>query len=159
MMETKVCSKCGQEKPLTEFCRDRSSRDSYCYWCVKCKKIDAKRYYQNNKKKIITRTSKYHKENKDKANKTAKRWRIKNPEKSKAVLRKGATKYKKNNPEKAKAHDYANYRKKELMEDKCEVCGTAKNLLMHHPDYSKPAWVLTLCPEHHQEIHILDKLH
>ena len=44
-------------------------------------------------------------------------------------------------------------------QNECEVCGTTENLHMHHPDYSKPAWVITLCPEHHAEIHMLDKLH
>ena len=34
---TKVCTKCKEEKPVTEFHNDRSSRDRLSSWCKDCK--------------------------------------------------------------------------------------------------------------------------
>jgi hypothetical protein len=41
----------------------------------------------------------------------------------------------------------------ELMKGKCEHCGSAKRLNMHHPDYSKPLEVITLCVPCHEKVH------
>ena len=35
----------------------------------------------------------------------------------------------------------------------CEVCGAKENLVKHHPDYSKPLEVLTLCRLCHKKVH------
>ena len=32
----KVCSKCGEAKPLKQFYRDRHSKDGLSYWCKTC---------------------------------------------------------------------------------------------------------------------------
>lgn len=39
MPDIKVCSKCGTEKPLTEFHRNRSRPSGYASWCKACKKL------------------------------------------------------------------------------------------------------------------------
>jgi hypothetical protein len=36
--------------------------------------------------------------------------------------------------------------------DSCEVCGKS-GVQRHHPDYSKPAYVIPLCPLHHKAAH------
>lgn len=36
-MKTKVCDKCGEEKPLTEFGHDKSSHDGYKNICKSCR--------------------------------------------------------------------------------------------------------------------------
>jgi len=60
-METKVCRKCKQEKPVKDFCKYSKSKDGYHYWCKKCQ-IDANRTrYQTNletRKKHVKRTRK-----------------------------------------------------------------------------------------------------
>ena len=35
---TKVCLKCKQEKPLSEFGKNKQSADSKTYWCLQCKR-------------------------------------------------------------------------------------------------------------------------
>ena len=35
-MKTKICTKCGKEKPLTEFWKNNKSTDKFCYWCKSC---------------------------------------------------------------------------------------------------------------------------
>ena len=37
----------------------------------------------------------------------------------------------------------------------CEICGSTRNLENHHPDYSKPEVLLTLCKSCHRQIHAL----
>jgi len=39
-MESKVCIKCGIEKPVTEFSRDRKIKDGYMNTCKVCNRIE-----------------------------------------------------------------------------------------------------------------------
>jgi len=34
--KTKVCSRCGQRKPVSEFCRQTAAKDGLAYWCKAC---------------------------------------------------------------------------------------------------------------------------
>jgi len=36
--QTKVCLKCKQEKPLSEFGKNNQSKDGKTYWCLQCKR-------------------------------------------------------------------------------------------------------------------------
>ena len=51
-MQTKICSKCKQEKPVNQFYRDNNRPDGLNYWCIDCWKEKGKRYRQNNSEKI-----------------------------------------------------------------------------------------------------------
>lgn len=35
-MKTKVCTKCGEEKPVSEFYRNQTRADGYQTWCKSC---------------------------------------------------------------------------------------------------------------------------
>lgn len=37
-----ICSKCKQEKPETEFTKDKSKRTGFCWWCKSCNAIRAR---------------------------------------------------------------------------------------------------------------------
>ena len=41
-METKKCTKCGQEKPVSEFNKSAASKDGLQNYCKECKKVAAK---------------------------------------------------------------------------------------------------------------------
>ena len=66
-MDTKICSKCGEEKTLDLFVKN-SNR------CKVCKAKHHKKYDEENKEKIAIRRAKYHQKNKI----AAKNWRKKN---------------------------------------------------------------------------------
>ncbi len=51
----KYCYKCCRVLPITEFCKDRHSKDGHHNRCNECGKIQAKRYYEKNKKRILQR--------------------------------------------------------------------------------------------------------
>jgi predicted GIY-YIG superfamily endonuclease len=57
----KTCSKCKEEKPFSEFFKDRSRKDGLYYYCKVCRAEIAKSYYKKNKEKIIEQTHKYKK--------------------------------------------------------------------------------------------------
>ena len=54
------------------------------------------------------------------------------------------------NPEAVKAENTA---RNLLTGDKCSQCGSTSNLIKHHPDYSKPLEVITLCRSCHKLLH------
>ena len=65
--ETKVCNKCGIEKPISEF-RLKKHKGTYVlnYICNDCEKIQAKIYRENNRNKIREINKKNHEKNYDK---------------------------------------------------------------------------------------------
>ena len=67
--ETKVCSRCGKTKPLSEFNKDSSAKDGLQHWCRQCQKeYDAERapkYREKNREEIRARNRVYYSKNKD----------------------------------------------------------------------------------------------
>ena len=62
-MKTKICTKseCQKEKPLSEFHKQSSSKDSLYPWCKSC----VKNYQDLNKEKIVIQRKKYKDKNKE----------------------------------------------------------------------------------------------
>jgi hypothetical protein len=50
-MTTKICSKCGIEKELSEFYKNKTRKDGYHNWCKKCHDEHEKQKYLNNPEK------------------------------------------------------------------------------------------------------------
>jgi hypothetical protein len=57
-------------------------------------------------------------------------------------------------PEKQMARSRASWRRKLLIKDKCEKCGATEHLEMHHPDYSRPLYIQTLCTHCHHSLRV-----
>lgn len=62
----KKCSKCGSEKEIKEFTKNKRSKDGLCSWCKQCHKAKSDSHYAENKQKVIDRSIKQHKENPEK---------------------------------------------------------------------------------------------
>ena len=60
-METKVCSCCKVEKPVSEFSKSKAKKDGLRIVCRACDRD----YYQRNKERIAVRDKKYRQQNKD----------------------------------------------------------------------------------------------
>ena len=60
-MDTKICSKCGRELPITEFHKGRGYKDGYNCWCKEC----VKQYQQDNKETIAERKKQHYQHNKE----------------------------------------------------------------------------------------------
>lgn len=48
-MEALLCTRCQQEKPVSEFHKARNNARGYDYWCRSCKSEYRRQYYQRNK--------------------------------------------------------------------------------------------------------------
>lgn len=128
---TKVCFKCGEEKPLSAFYTHVAMADGRLNKCKQCcldyaalrrirtdrpREIDNRRWREGKKKQSNT------------------------PE------------YRERNPEKVKARSAVSnaIRDGKLIRQPCH-CGRKGHA--HHPDYSKPLEVEWLCPLHHSREH------
>ena len=87
-MKTKICTKCGIAKPISEFCKRALSKDGLSYRCKLCHNTDSKLWYLKN---IQTRKLSMRKWN-DAHPILRKGWRGKNLHKA----RKAQRKYRKN---------------------------------------------------------------
>ena len=88
----KICCECKKEKDLSEFSKNKNSKDGLQYTCKNCckqyrnlnkEKISSKRkkYYKKNKDKILNKNKQYHKQNKEKRLEYYKEYRKQNKEK------------------------------------------------------------------------------
>jgi len=79
----KKCSKCGVEKELSEFYKNKKSNNGIYSICKKCECKKSKDYYQNNKEKLKENMKEYSKEyrenNKEKINEYCRKRREKDP--------------------------------------------------------------------------------
>lgn len=97
-METKVCSKCKEEKEICEFGNSKTSKDGLFYSCKQCNNKRSVEYRKNNPEKVLeltrnwtaknpewvyNRHKKWREENREKVNKMKRTWLSKNPEKRK----------------------------------------------------------------------------
>lgn len=128
----KICSTCKIAKPNTEFQKNKRKKDGFHYSCKSCYKD----YYQKNAERVLIRKSNYIKKNRTKLNEAAKKYRIKNNEKS-------------------RAHDAVKYALKtgKLKKQNCQICGSNKGINAHHEAYDRPLNVVWFCPKHHKQRH------
>jgi hypothetical protein len=64
-METKICSKCNEEKNVCEFHKSLKNKSGLRNECKLCRKVIKKTYYDNNKTKILENKKKYYLEKKE----------------------------------------------------------------------------------------------
>ncbi len=71
----KICTKCGIEKPLTEFAKRKEcgpfGRVSHCKKCVNTYRA---KYYKANRERLLAENRKYCKENREKKRRTCKKF-------------------------------------------------------------------------------------
>ena len=61
----KICTKCKQEKALTEFHKDKQKRDGLTSSCKSCQKEGRAKYYVDNREAIAARQAEYYADNKE----------------------------------------------------------------------------------------------
>ncbi len=128
MAKSKICTKCGIEKPLSEYYKDKTKNDGHRIDCKRCSLEDAKKYRGKNKAILAAKQKeKYHKDivksrllqnewrskNKIKINQRIKEWKKENKKRlieinreyrknNKNIFKTSSEKYAKNNPDKIK---------------------------------------------------------
>ena len=86
-METKICYKCGEEKPLEEFYKDKTRKDGRHSLCKTCSNQRMKLYYQKNSEEIKNRARNWEKNNREKRNASVKKWKDKHRDEVRAAGR------------------------------------------------------------------------
>lgn len=119
----KNCTNCKQSKSIKDFYKEKRSPDGLYAYCKKC---------------FMDKVED---------------WKKKNMEKVKLYKKKSIKKWRQNNPNKTKAHAIVFKSKAVLKKAQCQNCGSKTRLHMHHPDYSQPLYVFTLCSPCHQGLH------
>ena len=117
-METKKCSKCGEEKDISEFRNNNRSKDKKDYFCKLCRRERDNNYRKNNKDKIKKTRKEYREKNKDKIKEYKKEYREKNKDKIKEYKKE----WYENNKDKIKEARYNLYQKnKDKEKDKAII--------------------------------------
>lgn len=75
-IETKICYRCKKIKPITEFHKNKNSKDGFYCYCKECCSELCKEYYKNSKDYREER-KKYSKKRKQKINKIIKEIKLK----------------------------------------------------------------------------------
>jgi hypothetical protein len=116
-METKVCTKCKEEKNVCEFGKLKTSKDGLLYSCKDCNNKRSSEYRKNNPEKILELTRNWTKKNPEWVYNRHKRYRLNNPDKVRQMHRDFLLK----NPEKRKEYR-ENYkpRKREQRKERSE---------------------------------------
>lgn len=128
----RTCKVCSQTKPVEKFANAWVSKMGKRYYkniCATCFYVQQRDYMK-----------KYHE-------------RLYKTDEYKAYHRERIRDWSINNPEKVKAHQVAGRLKDDIKENTCEKCGASGKLHMHHPDYNRPTFILTLCIPCHERIH------
>jgi len=133
MKSQKRCSKCNEEKLLSEFYTHKRTRDGRQNKCKECAKKIAK---QNRNKRIDY----YRKYDRMRGNRQGDKY---------------CKEYREKYPNKYKAHSMVNnfIRNGKLVKKPCEICGSPENIHAHHDDYLEPLNVRWLCSAHHSQWH------
>jgi hypothetical protein len=133
-MESKICTKCLNKKPLSGFYLHPETADKHFSSCKECVRKSSAKYSKSEKGREAIKG----RCNNPKWRTYYKQWqkkdRIKNP---------------------GRIHAYNTVRlglgSGKLTKMPCEVCGNL-NVEAHHDDYLKPLDVRWLCKKHHSEI-------
>ena len=156
-MELKTCSKCKEEKGVSEFHKDRSTPSGLQYPCKDCQR-DAKRDYCKTpigKAQKASHDSKYKASPRGKSASERSREKRKHTAVGRASRKRCSDRYRLLHPEKKLAHQAVAraLSRGDIVRKPCEVCGSTTRIEAHHDDYSKRLDVRWLCKKHHVEVH------
>lgn len=101
----KTCTKCGEEKPLTEYYRDKRATDGRTSACIACARLQGKAWRERSTEKIRQKNAKHYAENRERYRVVHAEWRSRNLEKVRAI----SAAYREANREAIRASDAAYY--------------------------------------------------
>lgn len=85
---TRVCRKCGQEKPLSEFVKDKTCALGHRHTCKQCEQERYRKWHAANPEKIREYNRKWRAANPEKIREIRHKWREANTEKERGRCRK-----------------------------------------------------------------------
>ncbi len=125
-METKICNRCGQEKPIVEFPM-RSKGGSRGKGCKNCQSIYYRKWYSEGGRQRATNYGD-----------VICIWRRNHKDACRAV----------------DVVRFAILRGDVARPLECSICGRVGRISGHHDDYGKPLEILWVCSSCHKKIHL-----
>lgn len=162
---TKRCTKCGEEKPLTDYYEYNGSRWGRCKACVLAHQKARRAAHPE-----VHRTSgrRWYEQNRERKLAENRAWRVAHPEKIREYTRASAQRH----PETRRARQKRNYaahperyramkavylaikRGEIVRPSACQACGAeGGRIICHHHDYSRPLSVIFVCVPCHNRHH------
>lgn len=140
----KVCSQCSEKKKPREFFKDVRNLSGLHSECKTCTKEAKNVWARKNLTKIREYARNYHVENRERCLLKMRRYR-KTPE-----YRSWYKEHRKGSRDKINARKILRYHVStgKIRPKPCRVCKSPK-VEAHHPDYSRPLFVVWLCRKHH----------
>lgn len=117
------------------------------YWSKEKRQEYNKNYRATHKEHIKELQRRWFENHREQSSETHKRWRRDQPQR-----RRQSHRNRKRTPEVGRAHNFVQ-RHTELLASACELCSSTETLCGHHPDYSEPQIIVTLCPSCHKWVH------
>lgn len=116
-------------------------------WSKEKRREYNKNYRETHRQHIKELQGKWLETHREQHNEASKRWSKKHPE---SWRQRNANR--ETTPEHQRAHNFIRSHK-ELLASECELCHSTVNLCGHHPDYTEPHIIVTLCHSCHQWVH------
>jgi len=131
MTNSKLCARCGEEKPNNQFYKNHRMKSGLSSYCKPCYSARAQ------------------------AAELKRRWRKANLEKARQITNKTCKAYRKRYPERqiAKRVIERAIRRGDLIRQPCIICGITENVHAYHEDYSMPMRIIWLCRKCHRLEH------
>lgn len=151
----KVCSKCGKEKPCSDFVKNRSRSDGLAHYCKDCAYLARKLWQEKHPESYRASKRKTYWQNPERERERSKQYRENNPE----VVGHQNHEYVKNNPQRMHAVNAVNRLvaaggMPPVASLACVECGGQANDYHHH-SYEQKYWldVVPLCRSCHRLVH------
>ena len=156
MEDVKKCGKCKQIKPISGFCKNKTTLDGLGRECKTCANARFKKYFQTERGKELHRFSAKRHRQTNKCKETRKKYR--QTEKSKNAIRLYESKNKiKSQAQHAINHAIEYGKKKRAKSLNCS-CGENARYYHHYLGYEKVNWfdVIPVCADCHWNLHNLE---
>lgn len=143
IMKSKICTKCGCNKSLSDFRKNKNTKDGLRTECKACSKSMNKNYYENNKEKVKETTKNWLVDNSDKMKLYNDNWSKSNPKKRRLYSKKWS-----NNNQEQVRNNHNEYERKRRAEDpkfklKCYIRTMIKRSL-RNKGYNKKSQTQTI---------------
>ena len=147
----KVCFKCGQLKPLSEFYKHPAMADGHLNKCKECAKKDIR----ENREANLEYYRQYDRERSLDPRRIKANLDRQKTEKGAEIHRRALKKYAEQHPDRAKATRAvrAAVVSGKLSKQPCVICGSEERIQAHHFDYELPLSVIWVCEHCHKAIH------
>jgi hypothetical protein len=128
---TRKCPRCKTVKTASDFYQSSSYPNGLSVYCRLCETKRVIKHSDSHRKQRYEYQRKYRK-----------------TESGRAAMLRSVKSYEERKPERRKAWTQA----RTIPRKPCEVCGR-EDSVRHHPDITKPLFVVMLCPPHHRQAH------